>query len=327
VKCRLKDIGMLKCHISRRHGGSSLPHNNGMIQYDRIQYGRRHHIPPTSYIHNPVSGQESYEKFDLFMDRIIKRWSRLVEFKNLCDQLHNPNQQSTVPSPHYSMPTQNFSSVMAQDNNNHLQSSSSGNDIFGFMGHVCKQCLGIYIHYRYFLNEEFEEVRRNKGNHVCDPNKIAQTRCDIYKDIHFDENYCRLLPSYLKQTVNEWTKGENYLIAIELSNPPGNIIKLKHPKNPAKSITLHYSQGNYIELTNIEENNWASRAIKNTQTNLSDDDLTEFLYKAKNKTFAVFKVHNQNSAYFYLMAITNVPVSNSQDYSQSTIDSQPGYLQ
>lgn len=89
------------------------------------------------------------------------------------------------------------------------------------------------------------------------------------------------LPSDLKQTVNEWTKGHNYLIAIELSNPPGNIIKLKHPKNPAKSITLHYSQGNYIELTNIEENNWASRAIKNTQINLSDNDLTEFLLKAK----------------------------------------------
>jgi hypothetical protein len=76
-------------------------------------------------------------------------------------------------------------------------------------------------------------------------------------------------------------KTENYLIAIELSNPPGNVIKLKHPKNPSKSITLHYCQGNYIELTNIEENNWASRAIKNTQTNLSDNDLTEFLYEAK----------------------------------------------
>ena len=130
----------VKRHISRRHGGSSLPYNNGIIQYDRIQYGRRHDIPPTSYILNPISGQESHENFDLFMDRIIKRWSRLVEFKNLCDQLHNPNQQSTVPSPQYSMPTQNFSSVMAQDNNNnnnnHLQSSSSGNDIFGFMGHV-----------------------------------------------------------------------------------------------------------------------------------------------------------------------------------------------
>jgi hypothetical protein len=178
-----------------------------------------------------------------------------------------------------------------------------------------------------FLNEELEgEGRRNKRNHVCDPNKIAQTQLDIYKDIHFNENYRTLLPSYLKQRVNEWTKRENYLIAIELSNPPGNIIKLKHPKNPAKSITLHYSQGNYIELTNIEENNWASRAIKNTQTNLSDNDLTEFLYKAKNKTFAVFKVHNQNSAYFYLMAITNVPLSNSQDYNQSTIDSQLEYL-
>jgi hypothetical protein len=67
----------------------------------------------------------------------------------------------------------------------------------------------------------------------------------------FNDNYCRLLPSYLKQTVNEWTKGQNYLNAIELPNPPGNIIKIKHPKNPAKSITLHYSQGNYIELTNI----------------------------------------------------------------------------
>ena len=307
--------GNVKPHISRRHDGSSQPYNYDMTQYDRLQH-RHHHIPPTSYIPNPVSGQESYENFDLFMDRIIKRYSKLVEFKNSCDQLHNFNQRSIVPSPQYSMPSQNFSSVMAQDNNNnYLQSSPFAKDIFGFRGHVCKQCLGIYINYRYFLNEDLEgEGRRNKGNHVCDPNKIAQTQLDIYKDIRFNENYCRLLPSNLKQTVNEWTKGQNYLIAIELSNPPGNIIKLKHPKN-------------YIELTNIEENNWASRAIKNTQTNLSDNDLTEFLYKAKNNTFAVFKVHKQNSAYFYLMAITNVPFSNSQDESQSTIDSQLGYLQ
>ena len=301
----------VKRHISRRHGGSSLPYKNGMTQYDTIQYGPRHHIPPTSYIHNPVSGQESYENFDLFMDRIIKWYSKLVELRNLCDQLHNFNQRSIVPSPQYSMPSRNSSSVMAQDNNNnYLQSSGFAKDIFGFSGHVCKQCLDIYINYRYFLDEDLEgEGRRNKGKHVCDPNKIARTQLDIYKYIHFNENYCRLLPSDLKQTVNEWTKGHNYLIAIELSNPPGNIIKLKHPKNPAKSITLHYSQGNYIELTNIEENNWASRAIKNTQINLSDNDLTEFLYKAKNKTFAVFKVHNQNSAYFYLMVITNVPLS------------------
>ena len=111
--------------------------------------------------------------------------------------------------------------------------------------------LGIYIDYRYFLDEDLVgESGRNKGNHVCDANEIAQAQIDIYEDIYFNDNYCRLLPSYLKQTVNEWTKGQNYLNAIELPNPPGNIIKLKHPKNPDKSITLHYSQGNYIELTN-----------------------------------------------------------------------------
>jgi hypothetical protein len=113
-----------------------------------------------------------------------------------------------------------------------------------------------------------------------------------------NENYCKLLPLCLKETVNEWTKGQNFLIAIELSNPLENIIKLKHPKNPDKSITLHYSQGNHIELTNMEENNWASQAIKNTQTSLSDNDLTEFLDKAKNKTFAVFKFINNNLCTF-----------------------------
>ena len=59
---------------------------------------------------------------------------------------------------------------------------------------------------------------------------------------------------------------------------------------------------------------------KITQTSLSDNDLTEFLDKAKNKIFAVFKVHKQQFVYFYLMAITNVPFSNSQANIQSTID-------
>jgi hypothetical protein len=182
--------GNVKRHIRRRHGGSSQPYNYDMIQYDRRQH-RRHHIPPISYTPNPVSGQESYKNFDLFIDRMIKLLSKLVDFNNLCDQLYNFNQRSIASTPRYRKPSQNFSSVMAQGNNNdHLLSNPYANDIFGFRGHVCKQCLGIYIDYRYFLDEDLEgEWGRNKGNHVCDPNEIAQAQLDIYKDIYFNDNF------------------------------------------------------------------------------------------------------------------------------------------
>jgi hypothetical protein len=209
------------------------------------------------------------------------------------------------------MPSCTSSSVVDQDNNNHLQSNLFSNDIFGYRGYVCKQCLCIEIHYLYFLDEHLERDRKNVNNHLCDSNKLAQSQLDIYKNIHFNENYRTLLPLYLKQNINEWTKGQNYLSTIQLSNPPENIIKLNHPKNPDKSITLHYYQKNNIELTNIEDkDNWISRAIKNTQTSLSDNDLTEFLHIVKDRTFAVFKIQKQKSVSFYLMVITNIPLSN-----------------
>jgi hypothetical protein len=42
--------------------------------------------------------QKSYKKFDLFVDRILKRYHTLVEIKNLRDQLSNGQQQRMMPS-------------------------------------------------------------------------------------------------------------------------------------------------------------------------------------------------------------------------------------
>ena len=77
-------------HISRWHDGRGQPYNHDTIQYDRLQ--QRHILPSTSYIPNSDSGQESYKKFDLFMDLMIKQYIKLIDFKNLCSiiLLNNP---------------------------------------------------------------------------------------------------------------------------------------------------------------------------------------------------------------------------------------------
>jgi hypothetical protein len=73
-------------HISsRRHVGRDKPYNHDIIQYNRLQ---QYHIAPASRIPDSDSGQESYKKFDLFMDRMIKQYIKLIEFKNLCAQLY-----------------------------------------------------------------------------------------------------------------------------------------------------------------------------------------------------------------------------------------------
>jgi hypothetical protein len=86
--------------------------------------------------------------------------------------------------------------------------------------------------------------------------------------------------------VNNWTKHENYLVAIKQTN----------------------TQADHIELSSCKEDHWAARAIKNNQTLLSDIELTDFLYKVRNATFAVFKIKMQGSEdLYYMLMVTNNP--------------------
>jgi hypothetical protein len=104
------------------------------------------------------------------------------------------------------------------------------------------------------------------------------------------------LPESVINFVNTWTKGKKGLIAIELpknnnntddNSEPEEIIKIK------QLITFQFSREQHIDitLTNENQNHWAMRAIKYGQTTLTDCELTDFVRRIKDRTFAVVKVH------------------------------------
>jgi len=89
----------------------------------------------------------------------------------------------------------------------------------------------------------------------------------------------------VRLVVNNWTKNQNYLFAIEVPNPWADCIDLAIPAD--------------------DNNHWAARTIKNNHISLSDDEFIDFLQKVKNSTFAVFRIKWQGSVIYYWMGITN----------------------
>jgi hypothetical protein len=79
----------------------------------------------------------------------------------------------------------------------------------------------------------------------------------------------------MKKKVNSWTNNSAYLVAIEM--PPNAAVK------------------NSFEITPTDENHWAMRAINDKQTILNDEELSDFLCKVRNATYAFFKVISPSS--------------------------------
>ena len=79
----------------------------------------------------------------------------------------------------------------------------------------------------------------------------------------------------MKKKVNLWTKNSAHVVSIEI--PP--------------NVALN----NCFDITPTDENHWAARAIKNKQTILNNDEIPDFLCKARNATCAYFKVISSDS--------------------------------
>jgi hypothetical protein len=73
---------------------------------------------------------------------------------------------------------------------------------------------------------------------------------------HFPEQDILILWLELELVVNNWTKNQNYLFAIEVPNPWADCIDLAIPADDYN-------------------NHWAARAIKNNRISLSDDEFID----------------------------------------------------
>jgi len=169
--------------------------------------------------------------------------------------------------------------------------------IFGYRGYLCNKCLMSETHYIGF--PEASGQGRLDQVHFCDPKKVAAAgelvgRFGLHRFLRSE------IPMLIKQKVNSSTSNNNHLVALKLSSPPEEIIRLRNPTNPAKPrIVFIYSEERHLTLEPDKEgktkSNYLIRAIKHDKTLLNDEELTDFLESIWNATFGIVRVHDMNT--------------------------------
>ena len=236
----------------------------------------------------------------------------MVEYKNLVSQLSNiqPQQQKIMSGGGGGV----YPSALAMtfdrgESNNHLSEQYRFDDhdyseVVGFRSNVCEKCLTIIIDTIFRLKDG--QSGQVETTHTCNSKRLADAQLEPNKDKTINDLYEKL-PIVMKKKVNSWTKDSAYLVAIEM--PPNVDLK------------------NSFEITPNNENHWAARAVKDRQTILNDEELSDFLCKVRNATYASFKVilpssqeeqQQESSTCHYLMIITDNKINLSFELLSNT---------
>jgi hypothetical protein len=262
----------IKRHIHIRHNGIGA-----FVSFTDYLVGRQ------TGMYQPSSAPTYHSRstLDIFMEEAHRELARKLVNQNF-------------PRPTWHQNQYGYSSSGSSTNN--LQPSSiDSNEIIGYRGHVCKNCLEANIEEIYLAAINGKGIGEMK--HVCEPKKLTESNLynNADKSFHLKEMEKKLPLDIRNIMVNNWTKNQNYLIAIELPNQ--------------EEIEKNIDQ-NYIDLTNDNNNNnnnyWPIRAIKNSHILLSENEFIDFMRKVRNATFATFKINIEGSVHFYWMAITNI---------------------
>ena len=288
-------------HIDRQHGGMGEPVRYGTMQYYkdmnpenfRFPFAYSHHVPSSSVIRK----KRSDKNFSEFLEyQILQPLRKMVEVKNLLSQLSTMQQQPrTMPvggSVYRNMPSMNIDSSEYNNNLSDESSSEDENDseIVGFRGHVCEKCSIISI--ETLFRHNYGESGQIETKHTCNSKRLSDAELQQNRNKTITDQHEKL-PEYMKKKVNSWTKNSAYLVAMEM--PPNADVN------------------NSFEIILNDENHWAARAIKDKQTILNDEELSDFLRKVRDSTYAAFKVispssqqqQHKSSSCCYLMIITD----------------------
>ena len=292
--------GNVKRHIKRRHRTMSEPVSYDTMQYYKDMTPQNFHFPLAHSHHKSLSFRTPKEKphksfSDFLEDQILQPLRKVVEYKNLVSQLSTMQQQQQrimigggdgILYP--SMPSMTFD---MEESNNNLSESSFDNEndseIVGYRGHVCENCSIINIDT--IFRHKDGESGHVEMTHTHNSKRLDDAELDADKD-KIITNQHEKLPEIMKKKVKSWTNNSAYLVAIGM--PP--------------NIALN----NCFDITPTDENHWAVRAIKDKQTILNDEDLSDFLCKVRNATYASFKV---------------IPPSSQQQQQQQKQESLTGY--
>jgi hypothetical protein len=259
------------------------PVRDEKMQYLEETNPQNFHLP-LDYSHSTSSfpfltrKDKSDKKFSDILEAQNLLLRKVIEFMSLRSQLftiQQQQQQRLMPgSVYYSMPSMTFDT---EESNNNLSEESSldnenDSEIVGYRDHVCEKCSIISIDT--IFRHKDGESGHVETTHTCNPKRLDDAQLEPNKDKTINDLYEKL-PEVMKKKVNSWTNNSAYLVAIEM--PP--IVALN----------------NCFEITPNNENHWAARAIKDKQTILNDEELSDFLCKVRNTTYAFFKVISPSS--------------------------------
>jgi hypothetical protein len=261
------------------------------VSYDTMQYYKdmtpQNFRFPLAYSHHkslsfPTPKETSHKSFSDFLeDQILQPLRKVVEYKNLVSQLSTMQQQQQrimigggdgILYP--SMPSMTFDT---EESNNNLSEESSldnenDSEIVGYRGQVCENCSIISIDT--IFRHKDGEGGHVEMTHTHNSKRVADAELEADKD-KIITNQHEKLPEIMKKKVKSWTNNSAYLVAIEMS----------------PNVALN----NCFDITPTDENHWAVRAIKDKQTILNDEELSDFLCKVRNATYASFKVISPSS--------------------------------
>jgi hypothetical protein len=205
------------------------------------------------------------------------------------DNFIPPPSVSTRQPNHYLLPatgTPSYSSYLKK----HMLNR---NDIFGFSGQSCNQCISFEIVPHYFAAPDRDRFTRS--THICNEspaNFSAGKRQDI--DIHslVLDNCARMVLSIYMIT-QVWTDNKPYLRVVPLYDQlreKHEVLQIRYPSNPDKMIRVPLKIDEAIELDALKWDHWAFRVIKEGVTPIESHELMEFLNRIRISTYGIFRV-------------------------------------
>jgi hypothetical protein len=175
-------------------------------------------------------------------------------------------------------------------------------DVFGFEIYVCKKCSSIEP-----IIVSFSDGQEGGGSKMSwvtccsssDLKKLDQ------KNLNDNNELQQKVQDKLKYCVQTWIHKKPGLVAIRIPEGfKGNSLRFLQ-KGTHKTISLEFSSDKNIDLDVDDENHWAPRCVRAGRSDLSNNELADFLNKTENATFGFFTVKIEEFRGVYLMAILN----------------------
>lgn len=235
-----------------------------------------------------LQDKSAYEQNEDPFDAWLKMLRKTVEFRKLREELSSSRTYQSFSAPihqSFSNPSDGFTYQPKLGQSSQQPFRTEDFEVIGYEGYICKECLiahplAIYRHKRLTGMEPIQTKHKCDNERILEIQQLKQSKETIIANLCMNE-----LPELMLDAVREWTKGQTFLTAVEVSSP-------------------FYG---YHEFIVSSEKKWAIRAITNGFTVVSDGELADFIGTVRDCTCACFKVADnekvEDSGKMYFMGI------------------------